>query len=153
MPGQGRWTAGGPYLTFEIPPVKTRGGNACGPSIDAASAGCPSTGQGEAQQARTAAAHEPKRCQECNASIYWAQVLENGQRVFIRDSRTEQRREKAIPVDCEPTAAGSVVLFHRAGEGIVCRVLRRGEAPPAGAKLRTFHRCSQRASGVTELAR
>jgi hypothetical protein len=98
--------------------------------------------------ARQAPAHEPKRCSRCSAPIFWAQALDgNDQRAFVRDRRTGQRRVKALPVDCEPTAIGSVMLFHRVGEGIVCRVLRRGEEPPAGGKLRTFHRCSSRANG------
>jgi hypothetical protein len=100
-----------------------------------------------ATDARQMRSHEPKRCSRCAAPIFWAQMLDgDDRRAFVRDQRSGRRRVKAIPVDCEPTAIGSVVLFHRAGEGIVCRVLRRGEEPPAGGKLRTFHRCSNLAN-------
>jgi hypothetical protein len=108
--------------------------------------------RGPASEGGKAAEHEAKRCRECNAPIFWAQVLEKGQRVFVCDARTGRRRVKSIPVDCEPTAAGTVVLFQRAGEGIVCKMLRAGEAPPGGGKLRTFHRCSNRGSAGSSTA-
>lgn len=79
--------------------------------------------------------HTPRVCSSCPAPIFWAQVLdENGQRV-----RREDGRFKSMPVNSQPDPRGNVVLFHRPGEGIVCRVLRRGEEPPPGAKLRTSH--------------
>ncbi len=79
--------------------------------------------------------HAPHVCKSCSAPIFWAQLLdEAGRRV-----RTESGRMKAMPVNAQPDPAGNVVLFHREGEGIVCRVLRRGEEPPPGARLRTSH--------------
>lgn len=75
----------------------------------------------------------------CGAPIFWAQVLdEHGQRIFYEDGRG-QRRTKSMPVDVTPTPRGNVVLYQRQGEGVVCRVLRGGESPPAGAQLRTSH--------------
>ena len=189
MPGQGPWFAGGPRLTYEIPPVngsvtrtadssvrgtrEARGEgeqdattsaelgagaevHGAGAGVAAPSGGCrknaPPPGaeqRGLVSDARQAPPHEPKRCRGCTAPVFWAQVLDgDDQRVFVRDRQTGQR-VKAIPVDSEPTAVGDVVLYHRAGEGIVCRMLRRGEAPPAGGKLRTFHRCSNRAGRDT----
>jgi hypothetical protein len=80
--------------------------------------------------------HDPKLCSSCNASILWAQLLdENGQRI----KHPETGRMKSIPVDFQPDPDGNVVLFHRDGEGIVARVLKKGEAPPAGARLRKSH--------------
>jgi hypothetical protein len=80
--------------------------------------------------------HDPKLCSSCSAPILWAQVLDDaGQRV-----RRDDGRFKSMPVDFQPDPLkGNVVLFNRQGEGIVGRVLTKGEAPPAGARLRTSH--------------
>jgi hypothetical protein len=59
--------------------------------------------------------------------------------VWLRKKK-DDGRYKAMPVnaDVDPVK-GNVVLFHRGGEGIVCRVLRQGEVAPPGARLRTSH--------------
>ena len=86
-------------------------------------------------QLRPAPQHAPKACSSCGAPVLWAQILDDhGQRVKRDDGRM-----RSMPVDAEPSPAGNVVLFERPGEGIVCRVLRRGEQPRAGEKLRTSH--------------
>jgi hypothetical protein len=78
----------------------------------------------------------PKFCSSCSAPIYWAQTLDDdGCRIW----NEERKRFRSMPVDAAPSPAGNVVLFHRPGEGIVCRVLKKGEEPPPGAKLRTSH--------------
>jgi hypothetical protein len=83
--------------------------------------------------------HSPKFCASCRAPIFWAQILdEHGQRIFYEDARG-RRRVKSMPVDAEPSPRGNVILFHREGEGIVCRTLRRGEAVRFGERLRTSH--------------
>lgn len=79
--------------------------------------------------------YEPKYCSSCSAPILWAQLLDDdGQR-----QKTPSGRMKSIPVDFEPVAGGNVVVFHRPGQGIVCRVLKRGEQPPPGARTRVSH--------------
>jgi hypothetical protein len=89
----------------------------------------------------TAPIHEPHVCRSCTAPIFWAQVLEldeDGRWSRVKNETTG--RMKAMPVDSQPDPLkGNVVLFHREGEGIVCRVLKRGEQPPPGATLRTSH--------------
>lgn len=84
-------------------------------------------------------AHKGTVCRSCNARILWGQLIDaSGER-----QRKPDGKFKAIPVDFEPSPAGNVVLFDRHGDettrGIVARVLRRGESPPPGAKLRTPH--------------
>jgi hypothetical protein len=84
--------------------------------------------------------HVPKVCSSCPAPIFWAQTLELDERGRWSRVRNESTgRFKSMPVDFQPTPDGNVVLFHRPGEGIVCRVLRKGEQPPPEAKLRTSH--------------
>lgn len=86
----------------------------------------------------------PRLCRSCSAAIFWAQVLvastdpRDGSMIWVR-SKKPDGRYKAMPVNAQPDPAGSVVLFRRVGEGIVCRILRKGEAPPPGAVLRTSH--------------
>ncbi len=93
---------------------------------------------------RPAPSHVPRVCPSCTAAIYWAQILvaavdpRDGATVWVR-SKKPDGRFKSMPVDSQPDPAGNVVLFHRPGEGIVCRVLRKGEAPPPGARLRMSH--------------
>lgn len=83
-----------------------------------------------------AALHAPRVCRDCGDPVFWCQVLDvRGRRVRSYDGK----RWKAIPVDAQPDPAGAVVLFHRDGEGIVARILRPGETPPEGAKLRRPH--------------
>lgn len=97
-----------------------------------------------ASPAESASAHAPRVCRDCGEPIYWCQVLdERGRRV----RRDDSKGWKAIPVDAQPDPEGTVVLFHREGEGIVARILRRGEPGPAGAKLRRSHwpRCRKNA--------
>jgi hypothetical protein len=87
-----------------------------------------------------AAAHSGPTCKDCHAPIYWAQVLEQdeaGQLVRVKNERTG--RFKAMPVNVATSPEGNVVLLRRKGEGIVCRVLKHGEAAPPGARLRTSH--------------
>jgi hypothetical protein len=85
--------------------------------------------------------HEPKTCTSCGAPILWAQVLqldEHGR--WSRVKNPDTGRMKSMPVDFQPDPLkGNVVLFHREAEGIVCRVLKQGEEPPPGARLRTSH--------------
>lgn len=79
--------------------------------------------------------HAGTYCNSCSAHILWAQVLdEKGER-----QRKPNGRFKAMPVDFAPVPNGNVVLFHRPGQGIVCIVLRRGELPAAGVRLRVSH--------------
>jgi hypothetical protein len=79
--------------------------------------------------------HLPKKCASCGADILWGQLLdEKGLRQQKPDGRY-----KAIPIDFAPVPNGNVLVFERAGQGIVCRVLKRGEVPPAGAQLRVSH--------------
>lgn len=97
-----------------------------------------------ASPAESAPVHAPRLCRDCNAPIFWAQVLDDrGQRV----PRDGAKGWKAIPVDAQPDPDGTVILFHREGEGIVARILRRREDAPAGAKLRRSHwpRCRKNA--------
>ena len=80
--------------------------------------------------------HEPKKCASCPAPILWAQSLDDeGRRIWDE----ERKRFKSMPVDWEPVPTGNVVVWDRPGEGFVCRVLKKGETPPAGARLRTSH--------------
>lgn len=89
----------------------------------------------EAAAPSPAPRHEGSLCRSCSARILWAQLLdEAGERQKKPDGKM-----KAIPVDFEPVADGNVVVFHRPGQGIVARVLKKGEAPPAGARLRRTH--------------
>ena len=79
--------------------------------------------------------HDPTACRSCGANIIWGQLLDaNGQRQKKPDGRI-----KAIPIDFDPVPNGNVLVFERPGEGIVCRMLHKGEAPPAGARLRVSH--------------
>lgn len=79
--------------------------------------------------------HEGSLCRSCSARILWAQLLdEAGERQKKSDGKM-----KAIPIDFEAVADGNVVVFHRPGQGIVCRVLKRGELPPPGARTRVSH--------------
>lgn len=86
----------------------------------------------------------PRVCSSCTAAIFWAQILiaatdpRDGSTVWVR-SKKPDGHYKAMPVNSQPDPAGNIVLFRRPGEGIVCRVLRKGEAPPPGAKLRISH--------------
>lgn len=86
----------------------------------------------------------PRLCSSCSAPIFWAQILESstdprdGSVVWVRAKKPDGRY-KAMPVNAQPDPAGNVVLFRRSGEGIVCRVLKKGEEPPPSAKLRTSH--------------
>lgn len=88
--------------------------------------------------------HVPRLCASCSQPVYWAQILvaavdpRDGSTIWVR-SRKPDGRFKSMPVNHQPDPKGQVVLFHRGGEGIVCRVLRKGEEPPPGAKLRTSH--------------
>jgi hypothetical protein len=80
--------------------------------------------------------HVAKRCSSCAAPIFWAQLLdEKGERIRRQDGRGW----KSIPVNLGHDPKGNVVLWDRKGQGIVGRVLRQGEAPPPGTKLRTSH--------------
>jgi hypothetical protein len=82
-------------------------------------------------------AHAPRYCSSCNAQILWAALLDDaGQRI----RRDDDKGWKSIPVNFSPDPVkGNIALYHREGEGIVCRVLKKGEAPPTGARLRTSH--------------
>jgi hypothetical protein len=97
----------------------------------------PQPGAGDVPPAPAAPRHQPRVCSSCSAPILWAQVLDDaGQRV----RRGDDKGWKSMPVDFQPDPLkGNVVLFDRPGEGIVCRVLKKGEAPPPGARLRTSH--------------
>lgn len=96
----------------------------------------PQEPQPDAGPAKPASApHTPHRCKDCDAEIYWGAVLdENGQR-----KKRDDGRFSAMPVNAAPDPAGNVVLYRRPREGIVCRVLKKDEAPPPGAVLRTSH--------------
>lgn len=87
--------------------------------------------------------HSPHVCKSCSAPIFWAAVLdERGQRVKNPDTG----RPRAIPVNAQPDPDGRVVLLHRGrGEGIVAHILRRGERPAPGERLRSQHLCRRRA--------
>lgn len=90
---------------------------------------------GNAQVGNPAPLHTPHVCKSCSAPIFWAAILdERGQRV-----KGDSGRWRAMPVNAQPDPAGNVVLLHRPGEGIVARVLRRGQCPAPGAVLRTSH--------------
>lgn len=79
--------------------------------------------------------HDGTFCKSCSARILWAQLLdEKGER-----QRKPDGRFKAIPVDFDPVPNGNVILLHRTGQGIVCIVLRKGEIPAAGVRLRVSH--------------
>lgn len=71
---------------------------------------------------KSPALHAPHHCKSCGGPIYWG--------------RTEAGR--SMPVDAEPVPDGNVLLSDRHGT-VVARVLRRGEEPPVGAKLRRAH--------------
>jgi hypothetical protein len=90
-----------------------------------------------AHAAAAAALHAPRACSSCQAPIFWVQLLdERGNRI----RREDGKGWKSMPVDAQPDAAkGNVVIWHREGQGIVGRVLHRGEPPPPGTKLRTSH--------------
>ncbi len=80
--------------------------------------------------------HAPYACRRCGGAIFWAIVLdERGERL----RRFDGRGWRAIAVDAAPDSAGTVLLFHRPDEGIVCRILNRCEAPPPAARLRRRH--------------
>jgi hypothetical protein len=84
--------------------------------------------------------HDPKVCSSCPAPILWAQILELDERGrWSRVKNPDTGRFKSMPVDFRPDPEGNVILFHRDGEGVVCRVLKNGEAPPPGARLRKSH--------------
>lgn len=93
---------------------------------------------------RPTPSHAPRLCSSCSQPIFWGQILvaavdpRDGATIWVR-SKKDDGRFKSMPVNSQPDPAGNIVLFHRPGEGIVCRVLRRGEEPPPGAKLRTSH--------------
>ncbi len=84
----------------------------------------------------TAPVHEPKLCSSCSAPILWAQTLDRAGKRFRRD---DDKGWKSMPVDFEPSPAGNVQVFHREGEGIVCRVFKDAASAPPGARLRTSH--------------
>jgi hypothetical protein len=90
-------------------------------------------------QAERAPRHDPKVCASasCGAPILWAQLLDDaGQRI----RRDDHKGWKSIPVNFDPDPVkGNIVLWHRKGEGIVARVLSKGEQPPPGSRLRTSH--------------
>jgi hypothetical protein len=94
---------------------------------------------------RASPAHTPRLCSSCAQPIYWAQILvavtdpRDGAPAWVRSKNEDTGRYKSMPVNHQPDPDGKVVLFHRPGEGIVCRVLKKGEAPPPGTKLRTSH--------------
>jgi hypothetical protein len=113
---------------------ETPTGGAGGDRGRGAAAGQP---QGEAQPLPGAAPrHAPRLCSSCSAPIYWAQLLDDaGQRV----RRDDDKGWKSMPIDPEPSITGNVQVFHRPGEGIVCRVYRDRVHAPPGAILRTSH--------------
>jgi hypothetical protein len=77
------------------------------------------------------------RCKDCQVPIFWAQVLdEDGQRIPRDDGRKGYR---VMPVNQETSPDGRVVLFKRANAGFVCKVLKKGEPAPEGARLRQAH--------------
>jgi hypothetical protein len=83
-----------------------------------------------------AAAHEPKSCTSCSAPILWAQVLdENGERIWNQ----EKGRYRSMPVDWNPSAKGTVIVYWRESQGFVCRTLKAGEQARLGEKPRTSH--------------
>jgi hypothetical protein len=92
-----------------------------------------------------APAHTPRLCSSCAQPIYWAQILvavtdpRDGAPAWVRSKNEDTGRYKSMPVDHLPDPDGNVVLFHREGEGIVARVLKKNEAPPPGARLRKSH--------------
>lgn len=80
--------------------------------------------------------HAPYACRRCGAPILWGQLLDHaGERM----PRSDGRGWRVMAVDAEPTPTGNVALFDRPGLGIVARVLKPGEAPPPGARLRRRH--------------
>ena len=68
------------------------------------------------------AAHEPKKCRSCGASIFWA--------------KTEAG--KSMPVDAHPHPEGRVVLFDRGGS-VIAKVLGKEEQPRPGENTRRPH--------------
>jgi hypothetical protein len=83
-----------------------------------------------------APAHLPKTCASCGAPILWAQQLD---KKGVRMWNEERKRWRSMPVDFQPTFNGNVQVFHRDGEGIVCRAFKDAASAPAGAILRTSH--------------
>jgi hypothetical protein len=82
-------------------------------------------------------AHDPKHCRSCGRAILWALVLEDDRRTVKLKAGTE--RPAAMPVDFQPDPVkGNVVVLDRGGT-VVAYTLKKGEAPPTGARLRTSH--------------
>ncbi len=75
-------------------------------------------------------------CSSCPADCFWAQVVDDrGERA----KNPATGRFRSMLVDYDPVPDGNVVVFRRPGQGIVCRVLKKGDAPPPGARLRKSH--------------
>ncbi len=91
----------------------------------------------------------PTLCKDCGAAVIWCAILaasidpRDGSTIWVRQKRENGKGWKSMPIDWQPDPDGRVVVFRRseAGEskGYVCRVLKKGEAPPEGARLRTSH--------------
>jgi hypothetical protein len=131
-----------PYVPSTPPPAREPGCDDDEPAPNSpADAGYLSREQlSDAAAARAAPVHVPKVCSSCPAPILWAQVLELDEAGrWSRVKNPETGRMKSMPVDFQPNPLGNVILFHREGEGIVCRVLKKNETPPPGARLRTSH--------------
>lgn len=99
--------------------------------------------------------HDPHHC-ACGASILWAQKLELDtdptsptRGYWVRVRSDDGKRFKAMQIDFEPNPAkGNVVIFERAGQGIVARVFRDAEAaasafPTAPRRTSHFATCPQ----------
>jgi hypothetical protein len=107
------------------------------------------TEENDAPAAPATPHHDPHRC-PCGAAILWAAKLEldedptsptRGQWVRVR--RDNGKGFKSMPIDFTPNPLkGNVVIFERAGQGIVARVFRDAEAAGAAfpaAPRRTSH--------------
>ncbi len=102
--------------------------------------------RGIAPSGASAPLHAPRACRSCSTPVFWAALLDDrGNRL----RRADGRGWRSITVEAQPDPAGTLLLAHREGEGIVCRVLSPGDALPPGGRLRRRHPypCGSLASG------